>query len=135
MKFVTENESEGSDKAKGKAMKAIKEIVRVLVIISVIWLLLFTNGYSAKPEIQTGLTGVSGLNGTNGVDGTNGTNGTNGRNGYDGLDGVNLTWIIEGATQIIFRDLSCAENQRIASLDATVENNSVAYLDLICEDS
>jgi hypothetical protein len=111
-------------------MKAIKEIVRTLVIISVIWLLLFTSGYSAESKIQTGATGVSGINGTNGLDGTNGTNG---RNGNDGLDGENFIWIIEGATQIIFRNVSCAKNQRIASLDATVENNTVAYLDLICE--
>ena len=117
-------------------MKAIKEIVRTLVIISVIWLLLFTSGYSAESKIQTGATGVSGLNGTNGLDGTNGTNGTNGingRNGTDGLDGENITWLIEGASQIIFRNVSCAKNQRIVSLDATVENHSVAYLDFICE--
>ena len=117
-------------------MKAMKEIVRTLVIISVIWLLLFTSGYSAESKIQTGATGVSGINGTNGLDGTNGsngTNGTNGRNGNDGIDGENFTWIIEGATQIIFRNVSCAKNQRISSLDATVENNTVAYLDLICE--
>jgi hypothetical protein len=127
---ISRHESQGSDKAKGSAMKAIKEIVRTLVIISVIWLLLFTSGYSAESKIQTGATGVSGINGTNGLDGTNGTNG---RNGNDGLDGENFIWIIEGATQIIFRNVSCAKNQRIASLDATVENNTVAYLDLICE--
>jgi len=114
-------------------MKAIKEIVRTLVIISVIWLLLLTSGYSAESKIQTGATGVSGLNGTNGLDGTNGTNGTNVRNGTDGLDGENITWLIEGASQIIFRNVSCAKNQRIVSLDATVENHSVAYLDFICE--
>lgn len=121
-------------------MNATKTFIKIALFIFIVMLCLFlspSTWFAAQPILQTGpigVTGSNGTNGTNGINGIDGINGTNGKNGHDGLDGMSFNWVIEGATQIIFRNVSCAKNQRITSLDATVENNSVAYLDLICED-